>query len=97
MKRLPLLAVLVALTSTIPAQAQSRFFEGKTIVDEKALIESRRPHMLTGYNPFTDLAPICLLTVIPNVMMVSNSSTGNRYSENPRPCVESRCRFCSAR
>src|SRR2546425_9635039 len=31
MKRLPLLAVLVALASTIPAQAQSRFFEGKTI------------------------------------------------------------------
>jgi len=28
-------------------------FEGKTIVDEKALIEARRPHMLTGYNPFT--------------------------------------------
>jgi len=31
MKRLPLLAVLVALASTVPAQAQSRFFEGKTI------------------------------------------------------------------
>src|SRR2546428_1797710 len=31
MKPLPLLAVLVALASTIPAQAQSRFFEGKTI------------------------------------------------------------------
>ncbi len=28
-------------------------FEGKTMVDEKALIEARRPHMLTGYNPFT--------------------------------------------
>jgi len=28
-------------------------FEGKTIVDEKALTEARRPHMLTGYNPFT--------------------------------------------
>jgi CubicO group peptidase (beta-lactamase class C family) len=28
-------------------------FEGKTIVNEKALIEARRPHMLTGYNPFT--------------------------------------------
>src|SRR5437879_13027892 len=31
MKRLPLLAVLVALASTVPAQVQSRFFEGKTI------------------------------------------------------------------
>jgi CubicO group peptidase (beta-lactamase class C family) len=28
-------------------------FEGKTVVDEKALTETRRPHMLTGYNPFT--------------------------------------------
>ena len=28
-------------------------FEGKRIVDEKALTEARRPHMLTGYNPFT--------------------------------------------
>jgi hypothetical protein len=28
-------------------------FEGKTLVNEKALIEARRPHMLTGYNPFT--------------------------------------------
>ena len=30
-------------------------FEGKTIVDEKALLEARRPHMLTGYNPFTGM------------------------------------------
>ncbi|MBA3387646.1 MAG: serine hydrolase [Chthoniobacterales bacterium] len=30
-------------------------FEGKTIVEEKALTETRRPHMLTGYNPFTGL------------------------------------------
>jgi tripartite-type tricarboxylate transporter receptor subunit TctC len=28
----------------------------------------------SGYNPFIDLAPISLLTVIPNIMMVSNSS-----------------------
>ena len=28
----------------------------------------------SGYSPFTDLAPISLLTIIPNVMMVSNSS-----------------------
>ena len=30
-------------------------FEGKKIVDEKALTEARRPHMLTGYNPFTSM------------------------------------------
>jgi CubicO group peptidase (beta-lactamase class C family) len=30
-------------------------FEGKAIVNEKALIEARRPHMLTGYNPFTGM------------------------------------------
>src|SRR5436305_13584249 len=30
-------------------------FEGKPIVDEKALLEARRPHMLTGYNPFTGM------------------------------------------
>ncbi len=30
-------------------------FEGKTIVDEKALTEARRPHMLTGHNPFTGM------------------------------------------
>jgi CubicO group peptidase (beta-lactamase class C family) len=30
-------------------------FEGKTIVDEKALTEARRPHMLTGSNPFTGM------------------------------------------
>jgi CubicO group peptidase (beta-lactamase class C family) len=30
-------------------------FQGKTIVDEKALIEARRPHMLSGYNPFTSM------------------------------------------
>ena len=30
-------------------------FEGKKIVDEKALLEARRPHMLTGYNPFTGM------------------------------------------
>src|SRR5437667_8369738 len=31
MKRLPLLAVLVAVASTVPAQAESRFFECRTI------------------------------------------------------------------
>ncbi len=28
-------------------------FEGKQIVDEKALVETHHPHMLTGFNPFT--------------------------------------------
>src|SRR5258705_9110730 len=30
-------------------------FDGKQIVNAKALEETRRPHMLTGYNPFTGL------------------------------------------
>jgi CubicO group peptidase (beta-lactamase class C family) len=30
-------------------------FEGRRIVDEKALAETRHPHMLTGFNPFTQL------------------------------------------
>jgi CubicO group peptidase (beta-lactamase class C family) len=30
-------------------------FEGKQIVDEKALLETRHPHMLTGFSPFTGL------------------------------------------
>src|SRR5207248_8979669 len=30
-------------------------FEGRTIVDEKALTEARQPEMLTGYNPFTGM------------------------------------------
>ena len=30
-------------------------FEGKQIVDEKALAETHHPHMLTGFNPFTQL------------------------------------------
>jgi CubicO group peptidase (beta-lactamase class C family)/pimeloyl-ACP methyl ester carboxylesterase len=30
-------------------------FEGKQIVDEKALAETHHPHMLTAYNPFTQL------------------------------------------
>ena len=41
MRRLPLLAVLVALASTVPAQAQSRFFEGKTI------------RIVVGFSPVT--------------------------------------------
>jgi CubicO group peptidase (beta-lactamase class C family) len=30
-------------------------FDGKQIVDEKALLETHRPHMLTGFSPFTGL------------------------------------------
>jgi CubicO group peptidase (beta-lactamase class C family) len=30
-------------------------FDGKQIVDEKALVETHHPHMLTGFNPFTRL------------------------------------------
>jgi len=30
-------------------------FDGKQIVDEKALLETRHPHMLTGFSPFTAL------------------------------------------
>jgi CubicO group peptidase (beta-lactamase class C family) len=30
-------------------------FDGKQIVDEKALLETRHPHMLTGFSPFTGL------------------------------------------
>ena len=35
----------------------------------------------SGYNPFTDLAPVTLLTVIPNVMLVPNSSPTNSVRE----------------
>src|SRR5947199_967487 len=30
-------------------------FEGKQVVDEKALAETHHPHILTGFNPFTQL------------------------------------------
>jgi CubicO group peptidase (beta-lactamase class C family) len=30
-------------------------FDGKQIVDEKALVETHHPHMLTGFSPFTGL------------------------------------------
>src|SRR5438445_4473878 len=30
-------------------------FDGKQLVDEKALTETHHPHMLTGFNPFTQL------------------------------------------
>jgi tripartite-type tricarboxylate transporter receptor subunit TctC len=35
----------------------------------------------SGYNPATDLAPVTLLTVIPNVMMVPNSSPAKTVQE----------------
>ena len=41
------------LTKWMRLELANGKFEGKTIVDEKALTEARRPHMLTGYNPFT--------------------------------------------
>ncbi len=43
------------LTKWMRLELASGKFESKTIVDEKALIEARRPHMLTGYNPFTGM------------------------------------------
>src|SRR5438552_7833364 len=36
-------------------QLASGKFEGKQIVNEKALAETHYPHMLTGFNPFTQL------------------------------------------
>jgi len=35
----------------------------------------------SGYNPFTDLAPVSLLTVIANAMLVSNSSPARSVRE----------------
>ena len=43
------------LTKWMRLELANGKFEGKPIVDEKALLEARRPHMLTGYNPFTDM------------------------------------------
>src|SRR5438034_5929251 len=43
------------LTKWMRLELANGKFEDKTIVDEKALLEARRPHMLTGYNPFTDM------------------------------------------
>lgn len=41
------------LTKWVRLELGNGKFEGKTVVDEKALLERRRPHMLTGYNPIT--------------------------------------------
>src|SRR5213078_937429 len=43
------------LTKWMRLELANGKFEGKPIVDEKALLEARRPHMLTGYNPFTGM------------------------------------------
>src|SRR5437773_11632124 len=43
------------LTKSMRLELANGKFESKTIVDEKALTEARRPHMLTGYNPFTGM------------------------------------------
>ena len=43
------------LTKWLRLQLANGKFEGKQIVDEKALAETHHPHMLTGFNPFTQL------------------------------------------
>src|SRR5438552_1903214 len=43
------------LTKWLRLQLANGKFEGKQIVDEKALAETHHPQMLTGFNPFTQL------------------------------------------
>jgi CubicO group peptidase (beta-lactamase class C family) len=43
------------LTKWMRLQLANGKFEGKQIVNEKALAETHHPHMLTGFNPFTGL------------------------------------------
>src|SRR5436189_1011012 len=43
------------LTKWMRLQLANGKFEGKQVVDEKALDETHHPHMLTGFNPFTQL------------------------------------------
>src|SRR6266852_1724081 len=43
------------LTKWMRLQLANGKFEGKKVVDEKALTETHHPHMLTGFNPFTQL------------------------------------------
>src|SRR6266540_3992629 len=43
------------LTKWMRLQLANGKFEGKQVVDEKALAETHHPHMLTGFNPFTQL------------------------------------------
>src|SRR5947208_5947040 len=43
------------MTKWLQLQLANGKFEGKQIVDEKALAETHHPQMLTGFNPFTQL------------------------------------------
>src|SRR6266536_3784700 len=43
------------LTKWMRLQLANGKFEGKQVLDEKALAETHHPHMLTGFNPFTQL------------------------------------------
>src|SRR5207253_9788848 len=43
------------LTKWIRLELCDGKFESKTIINEKALTETRRPEMVTGYNPFTGI------------------------------------------
>src|SRR3989440_8464463 len=43
------------VTKWMRLQLANGKFEGKQIVDRKALAETHHPHMLTGFNPFTQL------------------------------------------
>src|SRR6266513_782846 len=43
------------LTKWMRLQLANGKFDGKQIVDEKALAETHHPHMLTGFSPFTGL------------------------------------------
>src|SRR5437762_6709760 len=43
------------LTKWMRLQLANGKFEGKQVVDENALAETHHPHMLTGFNPFTQL------------------------------------------
>src|SRR5947209_11111187 len=43
------------LTKWMRLQLANGKFEGKQVVNEKALAETHHPHMLTGFNPFTQL------------------------------------------
>src|SRR6266705_745370 len=43
------------LTKWLQLQLANGKFEGKQIVNEKVLAETHHPHMLTGFNPFTQL------------------------------------------
>src|SRR6266536_3617670 len=43
------------LTKWMRLQLANGKSEGKQVVDEKALAETHHPHMLTGFNPFTQL------------------------------------------